>query len=203
MFPFLEQSPLTKRHSLSTGFWNTADLMCTFTWRTKPLLSGKVSTILPSSQEFWCKVSVATRTTLRIPLLIVLAARTWARNFLPRIQDTDTFQVNSARIQLDRHVSSRQIYILLVKFKHKPSDINKPHQQRHFAIEFRFEFSTSSVSHGQNLRLPRWTGRLPETCTTGLKFSNKNATSSSTAPSKIKRRIKRRDYCCFRPAIKA
>ena len=190
MFPFLEQSPLTKRHSLSTGFLNTADLEYTFIWLTKPLLSGKVSTILPSSQEFWSKVSVGTRTTLQIPLVIVSAARTWAHNFLPRIQDTDTFQVNSARIQLDRPVHSRQIYILLVKFKHKPSDINKPYLQLHFAIEFHFHFLTSNVSHGQILRLPGWTGRLPETCTTGLEYSNKNTTSPSTAPQKIRRRIK-------------
>lgn len=155
MFPFLEQSPSTKRHSLSTGFFNTADLEYTFTWLTKPLLSGKVSTILPSSQEFRSKVSVATRTTLRISLVIVSAARTSAHNFLPRIQDTDTFQVYSARIQLDRPVPSRQIYMLLVKFKFKPSDINKPYLQLHFAIEFGFHFLTSNVSHGQNLGLPQ------------------------------------------------
>ena len=86
---------------------------------------------------------------MRIPLVIVSAARTWAHNFLPRIQDTDTFQVNSARIQLHRPVRSRQIYILLVKLKHKPSDINKPYLQLHFAIEFGFHFLTSNVSHRQ------------------------------------------------------
>ena len=48
---------------------------------------------------------------------------------------------------IDRPVRSLQIYILLVKFKNKPSDINKPYLQLRFAIEL--SFSTSNVSHGQ------------------------------------------------------
>lgn len=63
-------------------------------------------------------------------------------------QDTDTFQVNSASSSPNSTQSiDPQIYILLVKFKSKPSDINKPYLQLHFAIEF--SFSTSKVSHGQ------------------------------------------------------
>ena len=63
MFPLIEQSPSIKRHSLSTGLSKTAVLVRTLTCPTKPLPSRKVSTILPSSQEFFCEDSVATRTT--------------------------------------------------------------------------------------------------------------------------------------------
>ena len=71
MFPLIEQSPSLKRHSLSTGLSKTAVLVRTLTFPTKPLPSRKVSTILPSSQEFFCEDSVATRTTspyCQIPL---------------------------------------------------------------------------------------------------------------------------------------
>ena len=63
MFPLIEQSPSIKRHSFSTGLSKTAVLVRTLTCPTKPLPSRKVSTILPSSQEFFCEDSVATRTT--------------------------------------------------------------------------------------------------------------------------------------------
>ena len=52
-----------RRQSLSTGLSYTADLVRTFNPRTKPLLSGKVSTTLPSGQELRCKVSPMTKTT--------------------------------------------------------------------------------------------------------------------------------------------
>lgn len=63
MFPLIEHYPSVKRHSLSTGLSKTAVLGRSLTLRTKPLPSGKVSTILPNGEEFWCKDSVATRTT--------------------------------------------------------------------------------------------------------------------------------------------
>ena len=59
----IKQSPSIKRHSLSTGPLKTALLVRTLTRGTKPLPSGKVSTILPNGQEFRCEDSVATRTT--------------------------------------------------------------------------------------------------------------------------------------------
>ena len=59
----IKQSPSIKRHSLSTGLSKTALLVRTLTRGTKPLPSGKVSTILLSGQEFRCEDSVATRTT--------------------------------------------------------------------------------------------------------------------------------------------
>ena len=52
-----------QRRSLSTGLSKRAVLVRTLTRRTKPLPSGKVSTILPSGPEFRCEDSVATRTT--------------------------------------------------------------------------------------------------------------------------------------------
>ena len=61
MSSLLEHS--TRRQSLSTGLSYTADLVRTFTRRTKPLFSGKVSTTLPSGQELRCEVSPATKTT--------------------------------------------------------------------------------------------------------------------------------------------
>ena len=63
MFPLIEHFPSIKRHSLSTGLSKTAVLGRSLTLRTKPLPSGKVSTILPNGEEFWCEDSVATRTT--------------------------------------------------------------------------------------------------------------------------------------------
>ena len=56
MFTLIEQCPSIKRHSLSTGLSKTAVLVRTLTCPTKPLPSRKVSTILPSSQEFFAKI---------------------------------------------------------------------------------------------------------------------------------------------------
>ena len=43
-------------------------------------------TLSKNDEQIGSKVSVATRTALRIPLVIVSATRTSAHNFLPRIQ---------------------------------------------------------------------------------------------------------------------
>ena len=140
---------------------------------------------------------------MQILLVIVSAARTWAHNFLPRIQDTDTFQVNSARIQLDRPVRYRQLYILLVKFKHKPSDVNKPYLQLHFAIEFGFNFLTSNVSHGQKFTASSMDWTTPGDLHNRFRIFKQKYNLTFDGPSENKAEDKRRDYCCFRPAIKA
>ena len=94
-------------------------------------------------------------------------------------------------------------YILLVKFKHKPSDAiwtNLTHS---------FTSLLNLVSQLQMSSMDKFTAPSMHWTTPGdlhkrfKIFKQNDGTSSSTAPQKIKRRIKRRDYAYFGPAIKA
>lgn len=202
MFPFLEQSPLTKRHSLSTGFLNTADLEYTFIWLTKPLLSGKVSTILPSSQEL-----IQSFSRDKDNIANSSGHSIGRENLGPQLSTQDTgYRYLSSQFSSNSTRSTRSFPPNLHTTREVQTQAQR-YQQTLPTASLRywisFPFLNFKCQPWSNFTAPWMDWTTPGDLHNRFRIFKQKYNLTFDGPSENKAEDKRRDYCCFRPAIKA